>query len=994
MSITSVSKRVFTSRWFILGAALVALYSLVGFLLLPYLAKRYLNQYIEKRLEHRLVLAELRFNPFTFTVEAQQLGITDKSGSPITSLAFFCTDFELLSTLYNRTWTFSNIRFTDPLAQVVLKEGGGSNISDLFRGLKSDEAPEDGQGEGREIPRILLEEVVLRGGKIDLIDRRRSPPADVRLRSISVDLEELTTLPERTGGYMVSGRTKAGGGFKWRGRVSLNPVRSEGSLRMEAVKVATVWEFLKDKIRCEKPPGELSLQSEYFLDLGGEDPGFVLSGMGFDLSGLDITVRGEQTPFLSLERVTGTEGRVDWNGRAASLEKLRLEGGTVREKADAGGLSNVGRLTAGGERNDPGAGKGWQEEVSRRENRAWTASLRTFELKGFEVQVTDLTTDPPAAFRLGSLDLDLDGLSTDPTAQVEFRLHARVQDEGELRASGRTKPWRRTAEGEVEVTGFPLVPLQPYFDRVVRLTLESGHVNTSGAFTYTGEQDGALSYRGRGEILSFQARAKDGDMRPWGWDSLSCPEIQLSLSPPRLDLGTVRVSGPSGRLIIYEDRTVNLSRLAVERKDEKAENQGKDFTFTAERLQAEKGSLEFADLSLTPQFGALIHGLQGSITGVSSLPGTVAKVELDGEVDEHGMVRIRGETDLFRPTGTTDVTMDFRNIEMAGLTPYSIRFAGYRIASGKLSLDLHYRIQDAKMVGRNQIIAEQLTLGEPVKSPTALDLPFELAVALLKDSRGVIDIGLPVSGDLRNPQFELGDVIRKALGNLLKKIVTAPFSWLAALVGSGREDLDTISFDPGRAVLLPPARGKLIELSDALDKRPMLGLRIRGGYDPEVDAQALKERLIRNRVEAKKDKALKAGEEPGPIIFHSPETQKALEEVFLEHGSPEVFEALQAEFGKSLPEKTALDAEERAAAWADFYRDLYRRIEEKMEVPGDRIRELAEARGLAIRRFLVEERRIDPSRLDVLEPLRTSESGGREVKSRLSLDVKRQEQPS
>jgi hypothetical protein len=269
MSIGSLSKRVFTSRWFILGAALVAFYSLVGFFLLPYLAKHYLSQYIEKRLDHRLVLAELRFNPFNFTVEAKQLGVTDKNGSPITALAFFCADFELLSSLYNRIWIFSNIRMTDPLAHVVIKEEGGSNISDLLRGLKGGEESEDGQEDDREMPRVLLEDVILRGGKIDLIDRRRSPPADVRLRSISVDLEELTTLPERTGGYMVSGRTKAGERLKWRGRVSLNPVRSEGSLRMEAVKVATLWEFLKGKIRFETPSGELSLQGDYLVDLGG-----------------------------------------------------------------------------------------------------------------------------------------------------------------------------------------------------------------------------------------------------------------------------------------------------------------------------------------------------------------------------------------------------------------------------------------------------------------------------------------------------------------------------------------------------------------------------------------------------------------------------------------------------------------------------------------------------------------------------------------------------
>jgi hypothetical protein len=994
MSIRSVSKRIFTSRWFISGAALVALYSLAGFFLLPYLAKRYLDQYVERRLDHRLILAELRSNPFTFTVEAKQLGITDKNGSPITNLAFFSADFDPLSSVVNRAWTFSYIRMTDPLLHVVLKEEGGSNLSDLLRGLKGDEEPEDGQEDDREMPRVLLEAVILRGGKIDLIDRRRSPPADVLLRSISVDLEELTTLPERTGGYMVSGRTKAGEKLKWRGRVSLNPVRSEGSLRMESVKVATFWEFLKDTFHCEEPPGKLSLQTEYLVDLGGEDPGFVLSSLGFDVSGLAITLRGEQSPFISVERITGRGGRADWNGRVVSLETLSLEGGMVREEADGAGLSRVRRLRAEGERNDPEAAKELGEEEGKTgiPLETWTASLRTFELKGFDIQVTDLTTEPPAIFRLGSLELGLEGLSTDPNVQVDFRLHTRVEDKGEVSASGKAEPWNRRAEGRVEIANFPLVSLQPYLEPRMRLNLESGGVDGQGEFRYGESENGIFTYHGKGNIHTF--RAGIGASQPfWEWDSLACDEINLSVSPSVLELGHVRAIKPSGRLLIQEDGTVNLSRIMTvrEREQGNTEAPGQPFRFAAERLQVAQGSLDFADLSLTPQFGALIHDLRGTITGISSVSGTLAKVELEGRVDEHGMARITGETDFLKPAGNTDVTMDFRNIEMTNLTPYAIRFAGYRIASGKLDLDLHYRIEDGKMLGRNRIIAQKLTLGELVKSPTALDLPFELAIALLKDSNGVIDIGLPVSGDLDNPQFEFGDVVRKALGNLLKKIATAPFAWLAALVGSERENFDSVSFDPGNAVLLPPAKGNLIELSEALEKRPLLRLRIRGGYAPELDGQALKSLLIRNRVEAKEDRTLKPGEEPGPIIFHRPETQEALEELFLEYSSPDVLEKLRAEYRNKLPaEQRGLDSEQRAAAWADFYRDLYRGIEERIEISGDRIRALAEARALAIKQFLVAERRIDPSRLDVIEPLRTGGSDGKEVKSRLSLDVRRQ----
>ena len=990
MSIKSASKRVFTSRWFILGAALVALYSLAGFLLLPYLARHYLKQYIEQRLDHQLVLAELRFNPFTFTVEAERLGVTDKNSSPVTNLAFLFADFDLLSSLYHRAWTFSDIRMTDPLVHVVLKQEGGSNLSDLLKGLKGDEESEAPQAESREMPRILLEDVALRDGKITLIDRRRSPPADVRLRSISIDLEELTTLPKKTGGYMVSGRTKAGERLKGRGRISLNPLRSEGSLRMESVKAATLWEFLKNRIRCDEPPGEFSVQGEYLLDFGREDPEFVLSSLGFDVSDLSVTLPGEQSPLIVVEKMNGREGRLHWNEHTLSLETLRVEGGRMRAEVGEAGLANWRKLASGGQariEKDPGDVS--QEGTDEMQGLLlkWAASLRSFKLKGFQVQVTDLTTDPPATFSLGSVDLGLEGLSTDRTEPVAFRLHTRVEEEGALTASGKARPWDRKAEGHVEIAGFPVVPLQPYLDRLVRLTLESGEVNASGEFSYGSDEGELLTYRGQGEIISFQARTEDGERHPWGWDTLSCAEIRLSLSPYVLDLGTVSVTEPSGRLIIYEDRTVSLSRIMVQEKERKAESSGRGFRFAAERLRVEKGALEFADLSLKPQFGAFIHDLQGSITGVSSISETVAKLELEGRVDKHGLVRIRGETDLFSPAGTTDITMDFRNIEMTELTPYSIRFLGYRIASGKLALDLHYSIRDGKMEGRNQILAEQFMLGERVESPSALDLPFELAIALLKDSKGTIDIGVPVSGDLNNPEFELGEVVRKAMANLLGKIVTAPFGWLAALVGSEKENLDTIFFYPGKAVLTPPEKEKLIELSEALEKRPLLELRIQGGYDPEVDVPALKALLIRNRVASRKEQAFDPVNDPGPLVFHNPETQKALEALFLEYAPPEVLGELRAGFQENLPRKWRQDEKEKAAAWVDFYKDLHRRIEQKIEIPENRLEALAEARAASVGQFLAKSRGVKPGRIKVLEPTRTGGRDGKEVKSRLSLEV-------
>lgn len=987
MGLIAVSKRIFTNRWFIIGAAVVAAYSLAGFFLVPYLARHYLNKHVEQRLGHELILKKLRFNPFSLKIEAEKFGVQEKGDSPLVTLGFFSADFGLFSSLYHRAWTFSEIRMIDPHVFAVVDEGGRSALFDLFKDQKGKDEEYSGESEAV-LPRILFEEITLRGGDINFFDQRKSPPVEVHLKSVAVDVEELTTLPDMTGGYIVSGRMKGGGNLKWRGTVSFNPLRSKGSFRIEAVKVAKVWEFVKEIIRCELPPGEVTLASDYLFDMGGEESVLTLNGLDFEISNLSVTLRGEQSPMMSLNKAFGKEGELQWNERSFSLEALRVEGGVVRAEVDETGLANWRKLAGEEKGKESHAEEGASD--AERPLTEWSVLLRSFEAKEFQVHLTDLTTDPPASVTLDPVGLSLAGVSTNQSATVDLELHAGIREGGQITAKGKAAPWSHKAQGHVQIKGFSLLPLQPYLNRWVRVTLESGSADASGEFGY-GQNEGSekFTFKGKGKIVSLQAQTREKDGPPRGWESLSCPEIHLGLYPHVLELGDVRVEEPSGRLIINEDGSVNLSQIIIQKEEEeKEESPEKGFKFAAERVRLERGSLEFADLRLRPQFGVLIHELQGSVTGISSIPGVLAKVELEGRVDKHGIARITGETDLFRPTGTTEIEMDFRNIEMTALTPYSVRFAGCRIASGKLSLDLSYIIQQGKMEGRNQIIAEQFTLGERVESPTALDLPFELAVALLKDSSGTIDIGLPISGDLRNPQFDFGEVIGKAMANLLKKIVTAPFAWLAALVGSGKEDLDTISFDPGKATLLPPEKEKLINLSKALTRRPRLRLQIQGGYDPEVDIPALKTLQMRNRLASEMQQALKPEEDPGPVVFHSRGTQKALEELFLEHNPPEALSKLRDEFQETLQhEKKRLDKEEQAAAWTEFYKELYRGLEERVNIPESRLKELAEERAVTTGEFLVFKERVDIERIEVLKPTQTESKDGKEVISKLSLDV-------
>jgi hypothetical protein len=315
---------------------------------------------------------------------------------------------------------------------------------------------------------------------------------------------------------------------------------------------------------------------------------------------------------------------------------------------------------------------------------------------------------------------------------------------------------------------------------------------------------------------------------------------------------------------------------------------------------------------------------------------------------------------------------------MSRLTPYSGKFAGRKIDSGKLSVDLKYKIDKSQLAGDNQIVVERLTLGEKVESPDAVDLPLDLAVALLEDSNGVIALGLPVSGNLDSPEFSYGALIWKAVVNLLTKIVTSPFRALGALLpGGGEETFNAVAFEAGRPDVPPPEKEKLAKLAGALQKRPQLKLSVQGRFNPETDRAELKSAGVRRALATRLGQKPGPGEDPGPVDFSSPETGKALEAMFSERFGAEALKTLKVE-EKAALEKAKKDAAASqatggapAAAEEDigqFAKNLFARLTEAEPADDADLAKLAEARAQAIVAELSAAGQLPAERIEVLPP--------------------------
>jgi len=415
------------------------------------------------------------------------------------------------------------------------------------------------------------------------------------------------------------------------------------------------------------------------------------------------------------------------------------------------------------------------------------------------------------------------------------------------------------------------------------------------------------------------------------------------------------------------------------------------------RVRVDEGALDFSDDSLSPGFVAKIYELTGTANGLSSNRDARSQFSLEGRVDEFGYARLSGAVNPFAPRNRSTFRVQLRNIDLITATPYAMRFAGYRIATGRLGLDLNYRVRESLIEGDNKITLDQFTLGERVDSPDALKLPFELAINLLKDADGRISVEVPVKGNLDDPQFSFAPIIWKAVGQFLGNIIAAPFRALAHLFGgSAGEDLGAIAFDLGRAKLLPPEREKLNRVVAALAQRPEVKLLVPAHYDSEADARAMKRAALNREIGRRAGFAVAEDEEPGPVNIEDRATRRAVRTLFVERFSKDELDRIRSEAdakslaaGQPAPSLTTrlrnlASGEPQLVDTREFHQTLLRRLRETQPLAPNALPELAEQRALAIEAAL-KAAGTDAARIARAPSAPSADAEAKQVKVQLSL---------
>jgi len=609
----------------------------------------------------------------------------------------------------------------------------------------------------------------------------------------------------------------------------------------------------------------LNSQNEFAFDDDKQIGNYSISAGTVDLKSLLITDPGQKSPVVTVPTLAVQGISVEGGKQRVKLAKIVTADATLKTWLNEDGTFNLQNLFVAKGTDKPPTPSTEKGSASQS---AWQIAVDDLVIHDYQVSFTDKKQKKTFAVELSDLNLQVKGFDTMKTTGLPVEFKAQFNKSGKVSIIGDTVLDPFSGDFSVALENLPLKGFQPYLEQFAKLDIIDGGLSSDGklslALTPSAELD--LKFNGNANVDSLLLRDQDQHRDFVKWENLHLTKINVDLLKQQYFLKDVLFDRPYIRLLIKKEGGTNFDDVVTDKTDtgsaapssEKVKAKPKNSpVFSIGAIQLKDGMSDFADYSLILPFVTKMNRLNGNLKGLSSDKGATAKLNLDGKVYDLAKVDIVGQYAL--DSGDSAVELKFKDMPLPLVTPYMAEFAGYKIEKGQMSLDLKYTIKDNNLVADNKLFIDQFTLGEKVDNPKAVSLPLELAITLMKDGDGKINLELPITGRLDDPQFSVSALVFKALGNVIGKIASAPFKMLASLVNFGSdEDLSMIGFSEGNPEVTDHEKTKLDAIAKALASKPALSLEVRGAAFQDLDWPAMRYEALKDQLKKIKAKELRA----------------------------------------------------------------------------------------------------------------------------------------
>jgi hypothetical protein len=914
-ALDSLSARRRKLLFWILG--LLLFYTVAGFLVLPPIIRAVAVKQLSKQLDREVSIQKVKLNPFAFSTAIRGLLIKDKNGEPFISWDEVYVNFQLSSFL-GHPWVFKKISVTGPFARVQLNKDGTYNFSDLITKFSTtNAAPAPPKAPAKPVA-LWIGRLLITNATASVTDLTHRQPFKRLVGPLNFTMEHFETDPGNKNPHVFTGTTDAGEKISWNGFFYLDPLRSWGELTLENLPLNKYAPLYQDQIPFEIRDGLVGVDVNYRLELSATNRVIAVTNTSFTLRDFKLAEPDGETNMVELSRFAVTGVNVDAVARQAEIGLVSADGGKffLLRKRNASTNMAVAAPSQSPETatNAPGGVPALLGSITNaaalllHSTNLWTATVHDVEFTNYAFSLEDLANSRPARLDLDDITLSVKNISNLPGTNLTVELSLRWNTNGSIKTEVAASFAPPTADIQLDLDRLDFGPLDPYLEPKLNLYIPGSEFGLHGRIqlhTPAGQLP-EVSFQGDTWLDGFHA--VDGALGEdlLKWDSVRVSGIDANVNPLGVAIKEIALNNVSASLVIETNHTINLlaalhpagSNARAETNAPATTNETKAATvaktaampatnaapapplppITIGSIVISNAAASFTDRSLTPNIHVAIQQFSGEITGISSTEPRHADVNLHAAVDGVGPINIAGHINPFSETATNDLKITFKNVDLTPTSPYSGKFAGYRIAEGKLNLDLAYNLVGRKLKSKNVITLDRFTFGEKVNSPDATHLPVRLAIAILKDRNGQILLDVPIEGSLDDPQFRIGKVVTRTLLNILEKAATSPFSLLGAVFGGGGEELSYQDFAPGSAVLLPANEQKLDSLVKGLYERPGLQLEIVGSIDPEADRDSLRraslDKQIRTRQWTSLRKSERATTTPGQLTL-TPEERAA-----------------------------------------------------------------------------------------------------------------------
>jgi uncharacterized protein involved in outer membrane biogenesis len=934
------------------------------------------------------------------TLELRDLELDSRDGKPLFKLPALDVVLNEIQPLAGKA-DIASIRIDQPDFEVARAKDGKLNLLALLpRTRPSAAAPESAAGAPAKAPEVKVGLLEVLQARIAFSDEMPAKPFSYVIEPMDVVLRDFSLQGDAPATLVIAAQAEGNTRLAVDAKLRASAPDIEGELTVSGVEVPRFSPYFADLVNFSVDQADMRLAMRFGLRLADGVPQGEVLVTEAGVARLKLMRRGERSAFAQAGDIVLSQARVDLSARKLDVGSLDLLNLRVRAARQADGDIDLAGLVR-----PSSAAAGPAAPAASAP--AWTAQLSALNLKDGAVRFEDRTLTAPAVVELDRLSLKLENVGTDLTQKSKLDLGFRDAKGGLFGARGGFSLSPAQADLKIDARRLDLMVGQPWIAQKLNAELLAGVLSLRGDLALQAQPAGdwTLAWKGETNVENMHLTEKVNASDLLKWRSLFAGGIALKLDSRKPDLlaglsiNEVALSDYFARIIVSPQGRLNLQDVvrkegaavtapvaaapaakpapAPAARPAAAPAAGSQSAALAQMINAARppidvqtivmqgGRVDFSDFFIKPNYRAQLSDLGGRVSGLSSASGTAGEVELRGLVEGSAPIVITGRINPLAEALFLDIKASARGIELAPLSPYSGKYVGYGIEKGKLSVNIAYTIESDQLTAQNNVILDQLTFGGKVDSPDAIKAPVLLAVSLLQDRNGVIDINLPISGSLSDPQFSIGGIVVKVIVNLIVKAVTSPFALLGSLFGS-EADLDHVVFEPGRATLTDTARSKLDTLGKALTDRPALKLEVTGRTDRAIDIEGYRRALLEQKVRAVKAAKTKAAAETTTV---SPEEYPdLLKAVYKAADFPKPRNLLGLAKDLPVPEMEKL-------------------ILTNTEVSDEDLRLLGLARAQTVKDYLTRKAKVEDARLFVRAP-KAGEAGADEGKPAGGKDAK------